>query len=127
MTHAQITLDTSAVLAYVAGSTGLGELLGEIADEKAQFAVPAVCLVEAALLLTDEAWPMLDVLAGHPNAVVVSLDAGEWRNHASSALIFGGTGNGAAALLVAQGRVLYVATLQPDVYGDGIDTVAIED
>ncbi len=123
----QLVLDTSAVLAYVAGSTGLGELLGEVADEKAQFAVPAVCLVEAAGVLTDAAWPMLDVLAGHPNAVITALDAAEWRHHASAALIFDGVGNGAAALLVAQGHVLYVATTHPAVYGDGIDTVLIED
>lgn len=123
----QLALDTSGILAYVAGSRGLGELLGEIADEKNQFAVPASALVEAAGMLTDPAWPMLDVLAGHPSAVVTSLDAVEWRHHASSALIFGGAGNGAAAWLVAQGKALYVATAHPDVYGGGVDTVFIED
>ncbi len=123
----QLALDTSAVLAYVAGSRGLGELLGEVADEKAQFAVPAVCLVEAALLLTDEAWPMLDLLAAHPHAVVASLEAERWRDHANAALIFDGAGNGAAALLVAQGDARYVATAQPAVYGGGVDTVFVED
>lgn len=123
----QLALDTSAVLAYVAGSHGLGELLGEIADEKGQFAIPAGCLVEAALLLTDEAWPMLDLLAAHPHAVIVSLEADRWRDHANAALIFDGAGNGAAALLVAQGEALYVATAHPDVYDGGVDTVFIED
>lgn len=122
----QLALDTSAVLAYVAGSRGLGELLGEIADEKNQFAVPAIALVEAAGVLSDPAWPMLDVLAGHPSAVVTGVDAGEWRHHASAALMFDGPGNGAAALLVAQGWVLYVATARPALY-DGVDTVFIED
>ncbi|GAA2644470.1 hypothetical protein GCM10010399_92960 [Dactylosporangium fulvum] len=127
MIDAQLTLDTSAVLAYVAGSTGLGELLGEVAEEKRRFAVPAACLVEAGLQLDEASWPMLDVLAGHPSAVVVGLDAAEWKAHASAAALFGSAGAGAAALLVAQGDVWYVATLNPDAYGDGIDTVLIED
>ncbi|MEV6924193.1 hypothetical protein AB0M46_06730 [Dactylosporangium sp. NPDC051485] len=127
MTEAQLALDTSAVLAYVAGSAGLGELLGEVTEEKHQFAVPAVCLVEAGLQLDEASWPMLDVLAQHPAAVVVGLDAADWKAHASAAALFGGAGAGAAALLVAQGQVWYVATLQPDAYGDGIDTVRIED
>jgi hypothetical protein len=127
VTEAQFTLDTTAVLAYVAGSHGLGELLGEVADEKARFAVPAICLVEAATMLEDVAWPMLDLLAGHPNAVLVSLDGTQWRSHAASALVYGGVGSGAAALLFVQERVWYVATCDPAIYGDGIDTVAIED
>ena len=80
MIDAQLTLDASAVLAYVSGSTGLGELLGEVAEEKHRFAVPAMCLVEAGMQLDEASWPMLDV-----------------------------------------------ATQHPDVYGDGIDTVLIED
>lgn len=122
-----VALDTSAVLAYVAGSRGLGELLGEFLIEEELFAVPASALIEAAGMLTDPAWPMLDLLAAHKAAVVVGVEAGEWRNHASSALIFGGAGNGAAALLVALERARYVATCDPAVYGGGVDTVAIED
>ena len=127
MTQAQFALDTTAILAYVAGSHSLGELLGEIADEKAQFAIPAVALIEAATMLEDVAWPMLDLLAGHPCAVVVSLDGSQWRPHAAAALVYGGVGAGAAALLFAQERVFYVATCDPAIYGDGIDTVAITD
>jgi hypothetical protein len=124
---AQLALDTSAVLAYVSGSTGLGELLGEVTEEKHRFAVPAVCLIEAGLQLDEASWSMLDVLARHPSAVVVGLDAAAWKAHASAAALFGGAGPGAAALLVATGQVWYVATFQPDAYGDGIDTVTIED
>ncbi|GAB3847240.1 hypothetical protein ACFPIJ_40545 [Dactylosporangium cerinum] len=127
MTEAQFALDTTAVLAYVAGSHSLGELLGEIADEKARFAVPAVCLVEAATMLENVAWPMLDLLAAHPCAVVVSLDGAQWRPHAAAAHVYGGVGAGAAALLFVQERVFYVATCDPAAYGDGIDTVAITD
>lgn len=127
MIDAQLTLDTSAVLAFTAGSTALGELLSEVTEEEHRFALPAACLIEAGLQLDEASWPMLDVLAGHPAAVVVGLEAAEWKNHASAAALFGGAGSGAAALLVAQGQVWYVATLQPDVYGDGIDTVLIED
>ncbi|GAA2347187.1 hypothetical protein [Dactylosporangium salmoneum] len=127
MTDAQLALDTSAVLAYVAGSTGLGELLGEVTEEKHRFAIPAVCLVEAGLKLDEASWPMLDVLARHPAAVVVGLDAAGWKPHASAAALFGSPGAGAAALLVAEGQVWYVATRSPDVYGDAVDTVLIED
>ena len=127
MIAAQLALDTSAVLAYVAGSTALGELLGEVTEEKHRFIVPAVCLVEAGPQLDEASWPMLDVLAQHPAAIVAGLDADDWKAHASAAALFGGAGVGAAALLVAQRQVWYVATLRPDVYGDGIDTARIED
>ncbi|MGI5247608.1 hypothetical protein [Dactylosporangium sp. CA-139066] len=127
MINAQLTLDTSTVLAYVAGSTGLGELLGEVAEEKAAVAVPAICLIEAGVQLDEAAWPMLDVLTGHPSVVVVGLDADEWKAHASAAALFGGPGSGAAALLVARGQAWYVATRTPDAYSDGVDTVVIED
>ncbi len=127
MTDAQLALDTTAVLAYVAGSRSLGELLGEIADEKARFAVPAVCLLEASEALEDAAWPMLDLLAAHPAALVVGLEAGDWRACATSARIFGDAGSGAAALLVALERAHYVATCSPATYGGGVDTVAIRD
>ncbi|MER7280471.1 hypothetical protein ABT369_39140 [Dactylosporangium sp. NPDC000244] len=127
MIDAQLVLDTSAVLAYVAGSTGLGELLGEVTEEKHRFAVPALCLVEAGVRLDEASWPMLDVLAQHPAAVVVGLDAADWKAHASAAALFGSPGAGAAALLVAHGEVWYVATREPELYGDAVDTVRIED
>jgi hypothetical protein len=124
---AQLALDTSAVLAYVAGSTGLGELLGEVAEEKHLAAIPAVCLIEAGLQLDEASWPMLDVLIGHPSVVVVGLDADEWKAHASAAALFGGLGSGAAALFVAEGHAWYVATRTPELYGDAVGVLPIED
>jgi hypothetical protein len=66
-------LDTSAVLAYAAGSIHVGETIGEIADENAGFAVPVVCLLAAADRVAEDQQPMLDALAGHPHGVVLPL------------------------------------------------------
>ena len=48
MTDIRIILDTSATFAYATGSLNVGEVIAEVADEGAGFAVPLLCLVEAA-------------------------------------------------------------------------------
>jgi hypothetical protein len=41
-------LDTSAIRAYSAGDIAVGELIGEFSNEGVQFAIPTLCMVEAA-------------------------------------------------------------------------------
>jgi hypothetical protein len=48
-------LDTSALLAYVAGHVAVGELIAEISDEHRQLGVPAVCLASARAAVGDDA------------------------------------------------------------------------
>jgi len=123
---ARLTLDTTAVAAYALGSQDVGEVLRELSDEGARFAVPATCLVEAAMRLPDKAWPLLDVLIRLPHALTVSLDAEDWRRAASAAQLLGTPGRACAALLFARGQVEYVLTGEPEVYGEGVETIPIE-
>ena len=57
------TDDTSAILAYAAGSIAVGELIGEFSDEGAQFGLPVLCLVEAATDASPQILAMLNLLA----------------------------------------------------------------
>jgi len=125
MSLARLTLDTTAVAAYALGSEDVGEVLRELADEGARFAVPAVCVVEAAKQLPDKAWPLLDVLIRLPHAVTVALDTDDWRRTVAAAQLLDGLGRACAALLFAHGHVGYVLTTEPDVYGGPIETISI--
>ncbi|GAA2715572.1 hypothetical protein ACFY2R_29880 [Micromonospora olivasterospora] len=58
-------LDASAIVAYCSGSVSVGEVIAEITDEGAGFAVPDVCLIEAARRLDVDQWPALDLLVAH--------------------------------------------------------------
>lgn len=118
-------LDTSAVLAYAAGSIHVGETIGEIADEGAGFAVPVVCLLAAAGLVPADQQPMLDALAGHPHGVVLPLAPAGWRRVAAASSLLSDLGRACAALPVVSGEAGYVMTAEPEAYGEGIETIGI--
>jgi hypothetical protein len=118
-------LDTSAVLAYAAGSIHVGETIGEIADEGAGFAVPVVCLLAAADRVAEDQQPMLDALAGHPHGVVLPLAPLGWRRVAAASSLLGDLGRACAALPVVSGEAGYVMTAEPEAYGEGIETIGI--
>jgi hypothetical protein len=118
-------LDTSPVLAFAAGSINIGETISEIADEGAGFAVPVVCLLAAVGRVTEDQQPMLDALAGHLYGVVLPLTPTEWRQVAAAALLLGDLGRACAALPVVSGEAGYVMTAEPEVYGEGIETIGI--
>lgn len=50
-------LDTTAITAYGHGAVSVGEIIAEITDEHASFAVPELCLIEAATQLDLDEWP----------------------------------------------------------------------
>jgi hypothetical protein len=54
-----LVLDTSAKVAFAAGSIHVGEPISEVRDEGGRVVVPVVCLAEAARQVGDE---MLHVL-----------------------------------------------------------------
>ncbi len=99
MSLARLTLDTTTVAAYALGSEDVGEVLRELADEGARFAIPAVCVVEAAVQLPDKAWPLLDVLVRLPHAVTVPLNAEDWRHTVS---MIAGCTNGSPPVSVSR-------------------------
>jgi hypothetical protein len=118
-------LDTSAVLAFAAGSINVGETIGEIADEGADFAVPVASLLAAAGQVRADQQPMLDALATHPHGVVLALAPSGWRRVAAASSLLGDLGRACAALPVVSGEAGYVMTAEPDAYGEGIETIGI--
>lgn len=119
-------LDSSAVRAYADGSEHVGEVLREFADEEISFAVPVASLVEArAAAATGAAVRKLDVLVGLKFAVVLPLDSGDWAAVGAATGLLGGLGRACAALLVVHGQAGYVVTAEPEVYGDGIEAIAV--
>lgn len=124
MTFAAV-LDTSAVVAYASGSVHVGELLQELGDEGSLAVVPVVCLIEA--LTGGAGEDHLRLLAKHPSIRVVELEGSDWVRLSAGVMLLGALGLACSALIAVDGAALYVATCVPDVYGDGIETVAIED
>jgi hypothetical protein len=118
-------LDTSAILAYAAGSIHVGETIGEIADEGAGFAIPVVCLLSAADRVAADQQPMLDALANHPTGIVLPLAPAGWRRVAAASSPLGDLSRACAALPVVSGEAGYVMTAEPEAYGEGIETIGI--
>ena len=109
-------LDATTLRAYAAGSIAVGELIGEFSNEGAQFAIPAVCMLEAAAGADDQAAALLAVQDEHPDAVWLPVDRDQWRHIAAAAHLLGGIGRACAALPVVLGRADYVLTAEPDAY-----------
>ncbi|GAA4261213.1 hypothetical protein [Dactylosporangium darangshiense] len=117
-------LDTSAVIAYTRESVHVGELLQDIGDEEQYALVPVVCLIEAAAEGADE--DRLRLLVAHDWVKVIELNGYDWTRLGAGTALLGRLGRACSALLAVEGSAWYAATCDPDVYGDGIDTVEIE-
>lgn len=115
----RIVVDTSAAVAFAHGSVHVGEVLREIADEHAGFAVPDLCLAKAGSTLPDDAWPMLEVLAAHKSRATLAPED-DWRDLAYAARQVGNIGR-AAAMLAAVDHDAYLLTAEPDGYGDSYE------
>jgi hypothetical protein len=113
-------LDTSALLAYVAGHVAVGELIAEISDERRRLGVPAVCLADARAVVPDDAAAHLRLLTTASAVVVLPLatdpvsgidpvwQVGELARAAGGDL---GVGHAARAALEHEA---YYATMRPD-------------
>ncbi len=111
----RLVLDTSAVLAYAAGSFDLGETMAEVVEEGARFAVPAICLAEASRLAEDDHRAGVLLLTRHTSAVVLPLGADDWQSLGAAASVLGRI-DLAAALLTALRADAIVATAEPARY-----------
>jgi hypothetical protein len=120
----RLVLDTSAVLAYVAGSIDLGEVITEVVDEAMRFGVPALCLVEASRLAGEDGAAGLRLLAWHPHCAILPLVADDWEVVAAEARRLG-RADLAVCLLEAFDRGGYVVTGEPDAYGDDVDALPV--
>ncbi|MDP9794527.1 hypothetical protein J2S43_003039 [Catenuloplanes nepalensis] len=109
----RVVLDTSAILAYCRESVGVGELIGEIADENGTVGLPMLCLAEARTRLADA--DLLDVLATHDAAEVLTLGPREWQGLAA---LDGDVGrrDASAAMLEAIVHGVDILTAQPSLY-----------
>ena len=76
--HIRLILDTSAVLAYAAGSIDLGETIAEVVDEGGRFGASAVCLAEAVRLVDNDQGLGVPLLSQHPRFVPLSALAEDW-------------------------------------------------
>jgi hypothetical protein len=118
----RVVLDTSAVLAFAHGSIDVGEVLAEVDDEDASFAVPIVCVIEAAARLGDDA--MVRVLVQRPACVVTPLRRDDWRVLARDARILGRLDLAVVALTAADAGA-HILTGEPDAYGDEAPVIPI--
>lgn len=117
MNPVRIVLDTSAVREYAAGSINVGEVIAEVADESAAFAVPLMCLAEAARQVSAESLSALYVLEAHKHGRIVADEAHRWRILAGLARVLGRTDLG-STLLAAKDHDAYILTAEPSSYGD---------
>jgi hypothetical protein len=117
VTAIRIVLDTSAILEYTAGSIHVGEVIAEVADESARFAVPLLCLVEAARRAAAEHLPALYVLEAHEHGMILTEQSSDWRGLAGLARVLGRS-DLAVALLTAQTEGAYILTAEATAYGD---------
>jgi hypothetical protein len=125
VTEVRIILDTSAILAYAAGSIHVGEVIAEVADEPADFAVPLPCLIEAARQTKADDLSGVYLLEAHRHGRIVPDRPDRWRTIAGLARALG-RADLAAALLAAQDHGAYILSAEPDAYGDPGRAVVIE-
>lgn len=121
-----LILDTSAVLSFVRSSIHVGEVIAEAADEHRVTAIPLPCLVEAAQTAVDQ--DRLEVLAGHPDTVVLAEDPENWRALASL-LAVTGEYPAACAVLAAIDVERWVLSARPQLYAgvnDGALVIPID-
>jgi hypothetical protein len=110
----RVVLDTSAVIAYAHGSLNVGEVIVEVAEEQGAFAVPAVCLVQAANAVADT---QLRLLTVHRACRVLPVLVEDWPPLVAAMRVLGRL-DLAVALYTARQADGYVLTAEPHVYGD---------
>lgn len=111
----RLVLDTSAVLEYAAASVNLGETIVEVVDEGGTFAVPVLCLMQAARLVDTKLAGGLELLVAHERCVVLPVRAEDWRALVELTTVLD-RADLAVCLLEAIDRGAYVITAEPDGY-----------
>ncbi len=115
-----LVLDTSAIVAYAAGSLDVGEPISEVQASGDPVIVPIVCLVEAARQTSEE---MLRILVDHPACEVAPMTVENWSALAAGTRILGRL-DLAEALLLATTNEGWVLTGEPGAYGSlGEDSI----
>jgi hypothetical protein len=125
VTDVRVILDTTAVLAYAAGSIHVGEVIAEITNEEAAFGLPLPCLIDAARRVDRDHLNGVYLLEAHRDRAILPDRPERWRTIAGLARVLG-RADLAAALLGAQDHGAYILTDEPGAYGDPGRDVVIE-
>jgi hypothetical protein len=121
----QLVLDSSAVLAYAAGSIDLGETIAEVVDEGARFGASVVALAEASGVVRDGEAIGVTLLARHARFEPLSASSEDWTRIAWWSRTLGSVDR-AAAVVEALDRDAYVVSAQPEAYDrKGIDDLPV--
>ncbi|MEV1158915.1 hypothetical protein AB0J27_26335 [Micromonospora chokoriensis] len=63
MTDAGLVLDTTALLAYSEGVPAVGIQIAQVAYRRESVIIPAMCLTAAYRRVSNDGWPLLDIVA----------------------------------------------------------------
>lgn len=110
-----VVADTSAVLAYASSSIRVGEIIAEVSDHGGHFAVPVVCLTEAARIAGENKARRLEFITAHPRCIVLPMLATDWRYLAQLTRMLGRS-DLAVTLGAALDLECFVLTREPDLY-----------
>jgi hypothetical protein len=121
--HIRLILDTSAVLAYAAGSIDLGQTIAEVVDEGGRFGASAVCLAEGIRPVDDDRAPGVPLLSRHPRFVPLPVLAEDWDRVGYWARELGRVDRAAAVVEVLDRPDGYLVTAEPARY----DIKALDD
>ncbi|HET8684433.1 MAG TPA: hypothetical protein VFM54_21555 [Micromonosporaceae bacterium] len=119
-----LVLDTSAVIAYTT-TIDVGETINEVSDNGGGYAVPVVCLAEAAQVVPID---VLDLLVGNEAATLTGLAPDEWRALAAMRALLGRV-DVAAAFAAAEANACDILTAEPKLYaplGDDPPIISID-
>jgi hypothetical protein len=127
-------LDRSALQSYARGHVHVGELLIDIADEKASIAIPAAALADAhaAALENEHARALLRLLTTLPGTAVLKLDAETASSMAGTFVVTNGDTARAHAVWAANKHNALYLTTEPDevkslVPADNVHAIPDED
>jgi hypothetical protein len=81
-----LVLDTSAIVAFAAGSVDVGEPIAEVHSDGGRVVIPVVCLIEAARQVGDD---MPRLLVDNPACEVAPLTEELWAAVTAGARILG--------------------------------------
>lgn len=112
----RVILDASAIAAYLRESVDVGEVISKVADERAAFGVPILCLVEAIRFATVDDRRTLAVLLANPACTLLELDTDDWALLSMTHQTVGRL-DAAAAAVAAVGNDCDALTAQPGIYG----------
>jgi hypothetical protein len=112
----RLVLDTSAVLAYAAGSIHLGETIAEVVDEGGRFGSSAVCLAEAVRLVAADRELGVPLLTRHPRFVPLPVLADDWDRVGYWAKELGAVDRAATVVEVLDRPDGYLVTAEPGAY-----------